>query len=171
MSHICPASLEIENHSLLVIASDSFDVQPAVVDAVISLPGERYDFVVHANQTEGRLRRLLVTQQLRSTLLSFRNLLDKIKIGGTLRSAAAWAICYLELFACRLKSRSEFVSFPSGKNSTVYPDVRRRPCKLLFSLIWAYTERNFSDTQPPKHKVFARQHENFVHQRLVLGCR
>lgn len=53
MSHVCPAQLEIENHSLLIIASDSFGLQPVTVDSLVSAAGERYDFVVNANQTGG----------------------------------------------------------------------------------------------------------------------
>lgn len=53
MSHVCPAQLEIENHSLLIIASDSYDLQPVTVDSLVSTSGERYDFVVNANQTGG----------------------------------------------------------------------------------------------------------------------
>jgi hypothetical protein len=62
MSHICPAVLEIENHTLLVIASDSYDFQPVMVDSLVSTSGERYDFVVNANQTGGKrdLRRCFV---------------------------------------------------------------------------------------------------------------
>jgi FtsP/CotA-like multicopper oxidase with cupredoxin domain len=59
MSHVCPVSLEIENHSLLVIASDSFDVQPVTVDSLVSTSGERYDFVIAANQSSGGKRDLL----------------------------------------------------------------------------------------------------------------
>lgn len=46
--------LEIEKHKLEVIASDSFDLQPVTVDSIYSNPGERYDFVVNANQTGGK---------------------------------------------------------------------------------------------------------------------
>lgn len=56
MSHVCPALLEIENHSMRIISSDSFDLQPVEIDSLISLPGERYDFVIDANQTGGKLR-------------------------------------------------------------------------------------------------------------------
>lgn len=51
MSHVCPALLEIEKHSLLVIATDGSDVLPVPVDSLYSQPGERYDFVIEANQT------------------------------------------------------------------------------------------------------------------------
>lgn len=54
MSHSCPVSLEVENHKLLVIASDSFDLQPVSVDSLVSTSGERYDFVINANQTGGK---------------------------------------------------------------------------------------------------------------------
>lgn len=53
MSHICPAVLDVQGHSLQIIASDSFDLQPVTVDTLVSLPGERYDFVINANQTNG----------------------------------------------------------------------------------------------------------------------
>lgn len=38
-----------------LIASDSFDVEPKTVDAIYSNPGERFDFVLNANQTGGEL--------------------------------------------------------------------------------------------------------------------
>lgn len=44
---------QIENHTLTVIATDSTKVQPVKVDTVYSLAGERYDFVVNANQPPG----------------------------------------------------------------------------------------------------------------------
>lgn len=53
MSHVCPALLEIENHSMEVIASDSYDLQPVTVDSLVSTSGERYDFVINANQPAG----------------------------------------------------------------------------------------------------------------------
>lgn len=53
MSHICPVQFEIQNHTLQVIASDSFDLQPVVVDSFVSTSGERYDFVINANQSRG----------------------------------------------------------------------------------------------------------------------
>ena len=54
MSHICPVVLEVENHSLLVIASDSYDLQPQRFDSFVSTAGERYDFVISAQQPIGR---------------------------------------------------------------------------------------------------------------------
>jgi FtsP/CotA-like multicopper oxidase with cupredoxin domain len=39
---------------MVVIASDSFDLQPVSVDAIVSNSGERYDFVVNANQVGGK---------------------------------------------------------------------------------------------------------------------
>lgn len=38
---------------MTIIASDSSSVRPTTVDTLYSLPGERYDFVVHADQTSG----------------------------------------------------------------------------------------------------------------------
>ena len=51
MSYICPVQFGIQNHTLQMIASDSFDLQPVVVDFFVSTSGERYDFVINANQS------------------------------------------------------------------------------------------------------------------------
>jgi FtsP/CotA-like multicopper oxidase with cupredoxin domain len=53
MSHACPVVLDVERHDLLIVASDSFDLQPVSVDSLVSTSGERYDFVINANQSIG----------------------------------------------------------------------------------------------------------------------
>ncbi|CAD6991399.1 unnamed protein product [Ceratitis capitata] len=53
ISHSCPFQLQIERHNMCVIASDSYDLQPNYFDTLISNAGERYDFVVFANNTAG----------------------------------------------------------------------------------------------------------------------
>lgn len=52
-SMVCASQLEIEGHDMQIIASDSYDLQPVLVSSIVSLPGERYDFVVNANQPGG----------------------------------------------------------------------------------------------------------------------
>ncbi|CRK96923.1 CLUMA_CG010348, isoform A, partial [Clunio marinus] len=47
----CPVLLEIEGHKMTVIASDSNDLQPTTVSQLVSNAGERFDFVVNANQS------------------------------------------------------------------------------------------------------------------------
>lgn len=54
MSHVCPTSIEVEKHSMRVLASDSFDLQPVTVESLISNSGERYDFVIDADENSGR---------------------------------------------------------------------------------------------------------------------
>lgn len=46
-SHVCAVSLEIEGHSLTVLSSDSFDIEPVTVEKIISNGGERFDFVIN----------------------------------------------------------------------------------------------------------------------------
>ncbi|XP_053675343.1 uncharacterized protein LOC128725611 [Anopheles nili] len=48
-SHVCPMQLQIEGHTLEIIASDSFHLQPRKVDTIVCTSGERYDFVLEAN--------------------------------------------------------------------------------------------------------------------------
>lgn len=49
----CPVALSIDNHTLSVINSDGFDAEAVNVTTVVTYAGERFDFVVHANQTVG----------------------------------------------------------------------------------------------------------------------
>lgn len=51
MSIACPFTLEVENHTLVVIASDSYDLQPVEIDSLFANHGERFDFVINANQS------------------------------------------------------------------------------------------------------------------------
>uniref|UniRef100_A0A1B0BSP1 Plastocyanin-like domain-containing protein n=1 Tax=Glossina palpalis gambiensis TaxID=67801 RepID=A0A1B0BSP1_9MUSC len=46
----CPVSLSIDQHDLLVIASDGNDIEPLKVQQIMFHGGERYDFVLHANR-------------------------------------------------------------------------------------------------------------------------
>ncbi|XP_076641101.1 uncharacterized protein LOC143352472 [Halictus rubicundus] len=59
----CAAEFSIQGHNLTVIATDGQPTRPVVVDSIISSAGERYDFVLNANQTPGaywiRLRGLI----------------------------------------------------------------------------------------------------------------
>lgn len=52
-SHVCPLQLQIEAHTLRVIATDSFNVQPQDVNTIISTAGERYDFILGAHEKIG----------------------------------------------------------------------------------------------------------------------
>ncbi|XP_034840580.1 uncharacterized protein stw [Maniola hyperantus] len=47
---VCPAQLTIQGHNLTVIATDGEPVLPVYVNTIISFSGERYDFVITANQ-------------------------------------------------------------------------------------------------------------------------
>lgn len=42
--------LQIEGHKLRVIASDSYPMNRVDVDTIYTTSGERYDFVLNANQ-------------------------------------------------------------------------------------------------------------------------
>ncbi|XP_046561436.1 laccase-2-like [Haliotis rubra] len=49
----CPIHVAVEKHQLQVIASDGMPVRPRPVDVFIVFPGERYDFLLFANQVVG----------------------------------------------------------------------------------------------------------------------
>ncbi|XP_072166693.1 uncharacterized protein [Diadema setosum] len=48
-----PLKVSVDSHNLAVIASDGDDFQPVVVDAFIIYAGERFDFILNANQALG----------------------------------------------------------------------------------------------------------------------
>lgn len=53
MASVCPVQVTIQGHSLILIAADGEPVHPVVVNTVISFSGERYDFVINADQPIG----------------------------------------------------------------------------------------------------------------------
>uniref|UniRef100_A0A8W7K8J2 Multicopper oxidase n=2 Tax=Anopheles albimanus TaxID=7167 RepID=A0A8W7K8J2_ANOAL len=52
-SQFCPFQLQIEQHRMQLISTDGGAVQPRMIDTLISTSGERYDFVLAANQKPG----------------------------------------------------------------------------------------------------------------------
>lgn len=45
--------MSIDGHNLTVISSDGNDFEPVVVQSIMTLAGERYDFILNANQAGG----------------------------------------------------------------------------------------------------------------------
>ena len=50
-SNVCPIMLQIENHNFTAVATDSIDVKPFIADTLYITSGERFDLIIHANQT------------------------------------------------------------------------------------------------------------------------
>ncbi|XP_026329608.1 laccase-5 isoform X2 [Hyposmocoma kahamanoa] len=50
---VCPAQVTFQGHNLTVIATDGEPVEPVQVNTIISFSGERYDFVIEANNIPG----------------------------------------------------------------------------------------------------------------------
>lgn len=59
----CPMELSIDSHNLTIFSSDGNDIEPIEVSSFVSYAGERFDFIVNANQEPGsywiRVRGLL----------------------------------------------------------------------------------------------------------------
>lgn len=49
----CPVEISVDNHSLTVIASDGWYFEPVVVSTLVTYAGERFDFVLNADQEIG----------------------------------------------------------------------------------------------------------------------
>ncbi|XP_013407117.1 uncharacterized protein LOC106171353 [Lingula anatina] len=46
----CPIQFSIDGHNLTIIATDGYPVVPHVVESLVIISGERYDFVLHAGK-------------------------------------------------------------------------------------------------------------------------
>ncbi|XP_013168843.1 PREDICTED: laccase-4-like [Papilio xuthus] len=46
----CPIELSVDDHNITVIASDGYDLEPITATSLVTYAGERYDFVLDANQ-------------------------------------------------------------------------------------------------------------------------
>ncbi|XP_060863791.1 uncharacterized protein LOC132940296 [Metopolophium dirhodum] len=53
LASVCPAQITIQGHPLVLIATDGEPIQPVVVNTIISFSGERYDFIINAEQPVG----------------------------------------------------------------------------------------------------------------------
>ncbi|XP_066261010.1 uncharacterized protein stw isoform X1 [Euwallacea similis] len=53
LASVCPAQLTFQGHTLTLIATDGEPVHPVNVNTIISFSGERYDFVINADQPVG----------------------------------------------------------------------------------------------------------------------
>ena len=49
----CPIQFSIDSHNLTVIASDGAPFEPIEVESVNVFPGERFDIIVHTDQSIG----------------------------------------------------------------------------------------------------------------------
>lgn len=46
---IFPFRISIDEHDLIVVASDGYDMKPRKVESLVINPGERFDFLLEAN--------------------------------------------------------------------------------------------------------------------------
>ncbi|KAF5305483.1 hypothetical protein FQA39_LY01574 [Lamprigera yunnana] len=49
----CPIEVSVDNHTITVISSDGRDFAPVEAESIVTYAGERFDFVLHADQPVG----------------------------------------------------------------------------------------------------------------------
>ncbi|GJQ77051.1 Mco1 [Trypoxylus dichotomus] len=49
----CPIEISVDDHTLIVISLDGNDIEPQIAESLVTLPGERYDVIINADQEEG----------------------------------------------------------------------------------------------------------------------
>ena len=64
---IYPLRISVDHHYLTVIASDGYDVVDAIVESFIINPGERFDFLLTANQSLGNYWVRVVSMEVSAT--------------------------------------------------------------------------------------------------------
>ncbi|XP_046614059.1 laccase-1-like [Neodiprion virginianus] len=48
----CPIEISIDNHTIYVISTDGNDIQPVEAESLVTYAGERFDFILQANQKQ-----------------------------------------------------------------------------------------------------------------------
>ena len=67
---IYPLRISVDNHMLKMVASDGYDFQAIDVESFIINPGERYDFLLEANQSYGNYWIRAVSMEVNVTCFS-----------------------------------------------------------------------------------------------------
>lgn len=49
----CPMEFSVDSHNLTIFSSDGNDIKPIEVSSFVSYAGERFDFIINANQNSG----------------------------------------------------------------------------------------------------------------------
>ncbi|CAG9808695.1 unnamed protein product [Chironomus riparius] len=85
----CPIELSIDNHTITAIATDGTNIKPKEVTFLVSYAGERWDFIVNANQEVGnyfiRARGMLdcaSTSSFQMAVLHYNGAGDEIPAGN-----------------------------------------------------------------------------------------
>lgn len=68
---IYPLRVSVDNHNITVIASDGYDVKGREVESVIVNPGERFDFLLKANQPVGSYWVRTISMEVRFTCIHY----------------------------------------------------------------------------------------------------
>lgn len=74
---IYPLRVSVDNHNFSVVASDGYDLEPVECESFIINPGERYDFVLNANQPVGNYWIRIVSMEVSTQCLMF---VDRSKV-------------------------------------------------------------------------------------------
>ena len=64
---IYPLRISVDQHYLTVVASDGYDVVDTIVESFIINPGERFDFLLTANQSLGNYWVRVVSMEVSAT--------------------------------------------------------------------------------------------------------
>ena len=92
-----PFRISVDSHTLTIVSSDGYDVKPQEFESFIINPGERYDFVITANQTIGsywiRANTLEVYTKIFNNKLFF-SITERILLNFSFK------ICFRELRIC-----------------------------------------------------------------------
>ena len=75
---IYPLRISVDQHPLTVVASDGYDIEDAVVESFNINPGERFDFLLTANQSVGNYWIRAVSMEVSILLLLVINIYIEI---------------------------------------------------------------------------------------------
>ena len=67
-----PLRISVDSHNLTLVASDGYDLKQRIVESIIINPGERFDFLLDANQPVGNYWVRAVSMEVSRSILTCR---------------------------------------------------------------------------------------------------
>ena len=117
---IYPLRISIDNHNISVVASDGYDVTPVPCESFIINPGERFDFVVKADQLVGNYWVRALSMEVRKVwvITLFRKIFCNFELFS--QKAIQKEKCYITHSREILSREIPFVSHKLSKNIIIF---------------------------------------------------
>ncbi|XP_048741747.1 uncharacterized protein LOC125655476 isoform X2 [Ostrea edulis] len=131
-----PYRISIDSHPLTVVATDGYYIKPVVVESVILHPGERFDFIIQANENVGNY-------MIRGQTLE----VDRRTIGEAILHYEGADQNYINIFSTRTQCLSSKECLVLNCPFSFYPNEKHTQC-ITMDAIKSNDPTGVPDVQP-----------------------